>query len=276
MYPELARYIRHTRTLGFSDREILYALIDAGWQDVLMHVALGSRTSDTDAIRAVGISKIYSSPGGDTFALNDVSLAIRTGESMAIVGKSGSGKSTLMHILATLDQPTHGQVVIDGQSISAMTSDAIDTLRNRKFGFVFQQFFLNGRNTCLENVLLPLVVLGMPVEERVRRGYATLEAVGLSEKAHMRANSLSGGQKQRLCIARALIAEPEVIFADEPTGNLDTENGAIITDLLFRLQKERGITLVVVTHDTELANLCDRTVTIKDGVLIHETSHANA
>jgi putative ABC transport system ATP-binding protein len=213
------------------------------------------------------ITKIYQN-GADIPALKDVSLSIQKGESVAIVGKSGSGKSTLMHILATLDRPTSGQFFIDGVNALNLSAKDLDGLRNKKFGFVFQQFFLNGRNTVLENVTLPLVIMGVPVKERTRRGLQILLAVDLADKANAKANDLSGGQKQRLVIARSLITNPEVIFADEPTGNLDTENGKRITDLLFGLQKERGITLIIVTHDSDLAKLCDRTLFIKDGQIV--------
>lgn len=218
-------------------------------------------------IEAIQVSKLYGGPE-DVPALKNVSFAVSQGESVAIIGKSGSGKSTLMHIMATLDQPTSGELVIDGRTTSDLKSFELDTLRNKKFGFVFQQFFLNGRYTCLENVMLPLVIMGVSAKERKEKGLATLDKVGLLDKAYQKASDLSGGQKQRLCIARALITDPELIFADEPTGNLDTENGKIITDLLFSLQREKGITLVIVTHDPDLAALCDRRITIKDGQLV--------
>lgn len=213
------------------------------------------------------VTKIYEN-GADIPALRNISLSIETGESVAIIGKSGSGKSTLMHILATLDKPTAGKLSIDGTDVSTLKAKDLDNLRNKKFGFVFQQFFLNGRSTVLDNVTLPLTIMGVSARERTRRGLATLQAVGLQDKANAKANDLSGGQKQRLCIARALVTEPSVIFADEPTGNLDTENGRGIMDLLFKLQKEKGITLIIVTHDPDLAKLCDRTVVIKDGQIV--------
>jgi putative ABC transport system ATP-binding protein len=219
-------------------------------------------------IEAIGLTKIYDQAAEKTVALSNILLAIQKGESVAIVGKSGSGKSTLMHVLATLDKPTSGNLIIDGRQTVGLSSRQLDALRNKKFGFVFQQFFLNGRNTVLDNVTLPLVIMGLSTKERTKRGLAMLSLVGLSDKARALANDLSGGQKQRLCIARALVTEPDVIFADEPTGNLDTENGKIVTDLLFKLQKEKGITLIIVTHDPDLARLCDRTVIIKDGQII--------
>lgn len=219
-------------------------------------------------IHAENLNKIYESESEDYHVLKNVSLNIAHGESVAIIGKSGSGKSTLMHILATLDRPTSGTLIIDDENARYLRPSDLDKLRNEKFGFVFQQFFLNGRNTCLENVTLPLTIMGVPAAERKERGKKLLEMVGLADKEKQRASELSGGQKQRLCIARALITKPDLIFADEPTGNLDSENGQIVTDLLFKLQKEEGITLVVVTHDEELAALCDRQIMLKDGQII--------
>lgn len=224
-------------------------------------------------IQLHSVSKMYHSAGEQVEALKNVSLVIEPGESVAIIGKSGSGKSTLMHILATLDTPSSGAMLLKDKDVFLMKAKELARVRNKTFGFVFQQFFLNPRNTCLENVVLPLVIMGVSASERRKRGLTILEHVGLADKAKQKANDLSGGQKQRLCIARALITNPEVIFADEPTGNLDSENGKIITDLLFSLQKEQGITLVLVTHDDDLASLCQRQITIKDGQIIKETSH---
>ncbi len=220
-------------------------------------------------LEAVNITKIYEN-GVDIPALSDVTLQIKKGESVAIIGKSGSGKSTLMHILATLDRPTSGSLIVGETDATKFTSRDLDRLRNQKFGFVFQQFFLNARHTCLENVMLPLVIRGVPKKERQKKAMDLLTSVGLIDQANQKARDLSGGQKQRLCIARALVTDPEVIFADEPTGNLDTENGKIITDLLFKLQKEKGITLIIVTHDPDLAKLCDRSIVIKDGRIVGE------
>ncbi|MBX4204674.1 MAG: ABC transporter ATP-binding protein [Candidatus Doudnabacteria bacterium] len=222
-------------------------------------------------IETQNLDKIYGNDGATTAALKDVSINIQAGESVAIVGKSGSGKSTLLHILATLDRPTSGKLFVDGHDTTSLKHQELDKLRNEKFGFVFQQFFLNARNTCLENVVLPLVIQGVGARQRNERGLAMLSVVGLAEFAKQKANDLSGGQKQRLCIARALITNPQIIFADEPTGNLDSENGRSIIEFLFRLQREKGMTLIIVTHDHELALMCNRMITIKDGVILGET-----
>lgn len=218
------------------------------------------------------VSKIYHAAGEEVAALNDVSMTITAGESLAIIGKSGSGKSTLMHVLATLDKPSNGTMLLKGQDVTSIKQSQLGQLRNKTFGFVFQQFFINPRNTCLENVALPLIIAGMSPKERKRRGMEILAKVGLADKAKQKANDLSGGQKQRLCIARALVNDPQVIFADEPTGNLDSENGQNVIDLLFSMQKEQGITLVMVTHDQELADQCQRQIVIKDGQIVKEST----
>ncbi|GAA1057827.1 ABC transporter ATP-binding protein [Agromyces luteolus] len=219
-------------------------------------------------LSAQALTKTYGSGQSRFEALRGVSLDVRRGESLAIVGKSGSGKSTLMHLLALLDRPTAGAVEIDGEDAASAPVKRINRLRNERFGFVFQQFFLTAQQSVLENVTLPLLVAGVAPRERTHRGMAVLESLGLADKAKNKANDLSGGQKQRVVIARALINEPDVIFADEPTGNLDTATGGQVEDLLFGLQRERGITLVVVTHDDDLAARCDRRVTIADGLIV--------
>jgi putative ABC transport system ATP-binding protein len=203
-------------------------------------------------------------------ALDDINLEIKTGESIAIIGKSGSGKSTLMHLLALLDSPTSGEVLIGNVKSSDLSRRQKDKIRNKRFGFVFQQFFLNGNNTVLDNVILPLKIAGVSRRERVRRGLQALADVELSDKAKNRANDLSGGQKQRAVIARALINNPSVIFADEPTGNLDSVTGKRVEDMLFGLNKSKNITLIIVTHDEDLAVRCDRQIHIKDGHLQKE------
>jgi putative ABC transport system ATP-binding protein len=228
--------------------------------------------STASVLKADKLTKIYGKGESAFAALDGVNLHIERGESIAILGKSGSGKSTLMHILALLDTPTEGCIMIDGTDAAKLSAKKLDLLRNQRFGFVFQQFFLNANKSVLDNVTLPLTIAGVSKAERVKRGMEVLEAVGLSEKAKNRANDLSGGQKQRVVIARALANNPEVIFADEPTGNLDTVTGGAIQDMLFKLNKERNITLIIVTHDHELAARCDRIVEIRDGKLVKKSS----
>lgn len=201
-------------------------------------------------------------------ALDDVNIAVTSGESVAIVGKSGSGKSTLMHLLALLDEPSDGSIFVEDVRVGELSSKELDYLRNKSFGFVFQQFFLNGNDTVLNNVILPLKIAGVGRRERNSLGLEALKAVELNGKADSKASNLSGGQKQRVCIARALINNPSIIFADEPTGNLDSATGAKIEEILFRLNKEKGITLIIVTHDPDLAARCDREVHIKDGKIV--------
>jgi len=211
------------------------------------------------------LTKIYGKGQAAFTALKDVTLEIKQGETVAILGKSGSGKSTLMHLLALLDSPTEGSISIHQEETSALSKRKLDTLRNQQFGFVFQQFFLNANASVLENVILPLKIAGVPAAERAARGMEVLKAVELEDKAKNRANDLSGGQKQRVVIARALINNPKVIFADEPTGNLDTTTGRKIEDLLFELNEKQDITLIIVTHDEDLAKRCGRRIQIKDG-----------
>lgn len=221
-------------------------------------------------IKAESVIKVYGKKPNTFTALKGVSLSIKDGESVAIIGKSGSGKSTLMHVLAALDKPDEGAISFKGKNLKSFRPAKLDQLRNREFGFIFQQFFLNGRETALENVMLPMKIGGISGRERKRRAMKALEEVDLVDKAKNKATDLSGGQKQRVCIARALVTEPSIIFADEPTGNLDTENGQRIVDLLFNLNKSKQITLIIVTHDDELAALCDRRLHMKDGQLIEE------
>ncbi|MHA7155504.1 ABC transporter ATP-binding protein, partial [Arthrobacter sp. TMN-50] len=194
-----------------------------------------------------------------------VSLEIQAGESLAIVGKSGSGKSTLMHLLALLDKPGGGALLVKGTDADELSVKQVSRLRNEDFGFVFQQFFLTPNATVLENVVLPLKIAGIGARKRKARGMAVLAMLELADKAKNKAINLSGGQKQRVVIARALVNHPKVIFADEPTGNLDTGTGRLVEDILFSLNKEHGITLVIVTHDIDLAARCDRQMYIRDG-----------
>ena len=218
-------------------------------------------------LTAKSITKIYGKGQNAFVALDRVSLSIKKGESVAIIGKSGSGKSTLMHVLAALDRVNSGSLAFNDKDYEGMRTSQLDSLRSKHFGFIFQQFFLNGRETVLENVLLPLKIAGVSFGVRKKRALEALEAVDLLDKKNNRATDLSGGQKQRVAIARALVNDPEVIFADEPTGNLDSENGARVEELLFDLNRKKGITLIIVTHDDDLANKCDRRLEMKDGQL---------
>ena len=219
---------------------------------------------------AENVVKTYQS-GADIFtALNKVNLQIAANDCLAITGKSGSGKSTLMHLLACLDSPTSGDVLFEGARISTFSQRDLNLFRNRTFGFIFQQFFLNGRDTALENVIMPLKIGGVSKKERRARAEKYLEAVGLKDKAKKQAKDLSGGEKQRVCIARALVSEPRVIFADEPTGNLDSYTSEMIENELFELNRARGIALIIVTHDKELAGKCSRRIELKDGEIMTE------
>jgi putative ABC transport system ATP-binding protein len=219
-------------------------------------------------LKANELVKTYGKKDNTFVALKGISLGIKEGESVAIIGKSGSGKSTLMHILAALDRPDSGDLELGGKNIEKFKDRDLDKLRNREFGFIFQQFFLNYRETVLENVMLPLKIAGVRGKERKRRAMEALAEVDMTGKAGNKASDLSGGQKQRVCIARALVTEPRVIFADEPTGNLDSENGQRVEDLLFDLNKKKGMTLIIVTHDDDLAVKCDRRLYMKDGMLM--------
>lgn len=219
-------------------------------------------------LRAEDVTRVYGRGDAAFHALRGVDLDVRHGESLAIVGKSGSGKSTLMHLLALLDRPTTGRVEVEGTDAATLPQRELNRLRNATFGFIFQQFFLTAGESVVDNVSLPLTIAGVPATERRRRTMEALDALGLADKARNRAADLSGGQKQRVVIARALVNEPQVIFADEPTGNLDSATGAQVQDILFGIQRERRNTLVVVTHDEELAARCDRAVTIADGLMV--------
>ena len=222
-------------------------------------------------IELKNVTKIYGKKKNQFTALKNVSLNIPTGASVAILGKSGSGKSTLMHAISGLDRPQHGQVIIDGQDILQLKPKRVDEFRAKKIGFIFQSFFVQGNESVVDNVSLPLEIARVPRKKRAHKINAALKAVDLYDKRKNRAKDLSGGQKQRLAIARAIAGDPQIIFADEPTGNLDSETGAKVEELLFDYNKQKGVTLIVVTHDADLAKKCDYQIIIKDGRIEHST-----
>ena len=212
-----------------------------------------------------GVTKTYGSKKAAFTALDNVSVTIPEGATVAIVGKSGSGKSTLMHAMSGLDRPEAGEVLIDGQDILKLKSRQIDQFRAHTIGFIFQAFFVQANDTCYQNVVLPLEIARVPRGERRALVDAALEQVELADKTLSKARNLSGGQKQRLAIARAIVNTPKIIFADEPTGNLDSATGEKIEDLLFSLNELLGTTLVIVTHDEQLAGRCQYRLDVKDG-----------
>ena len=218
-------------------------------------------------IEVKNITKTYGKKNNTFTALDNVSLSIPDGASVAILGKSGSGKSTLMHALSGLDRPQQGEVIVDGQDILKLKENAVDRFRATKIGFIFQSFFVTANETTSSNISLPLEIAKVPRVKRKQRILNALNAVELGEKANSKARELSGGQKQRLAIARAIVNNPKIIFADEPTGNLDSATSETIEDLLFGYNKNKGVTLIIVTHDPELAAKCDMVVTIKDGTV---------
>ena len=216
-------------------------------------------------IEVKNVTMTYGKKHSTFTALDDVSFTIPDGASVAIVGKSGSGKSTLMHAMSGLDRPEKGQVVIDGVDILKLKNKAVDRFRSEKIGFIFQAFFVQANETTYDNVALPLEIADVPARSRKKRIEEALATVDLTDKTKQKARNLSGGQKQRLAIARAIVNNPSIIFADEPTGNLDSTTGEIVEDLLFGLNKQKGSTLIIVTHDTDLAQKCDIQIYIKDG-----------
>lgn len=223
-------------------------------------------------IEVNGVSKVYKMGKEQVTALNDVSLKIEKGEFVAIIGPSGSGKSTLMHIIGGLDTPTTGNVYIEGNDISRLKDKQLSNYRNTKIGFVFQAFNLENSQTALENVMMPLIFAGVSKKERKKRALEALEQVGLAHLAKHKPNEMSGGQRQRVSIARALINNPEIIFADEPTGNLDSKSGQAIMNLFKEINK-KGYTVIMVTHNPNEAEKAERVIKIMDGSIITDTEN---
>lgn len=222
-------------------------------------------------IEVKNVTKIYNKKNAFT-ALDNINLTIPSNTSVAILGKSGSGKSTLMHVISGLDKPQKGQVLVDGEDILRLKPRATDRFRASKMAFIFQSFFVEGGESCYNNVSLSLETAGVPVRKRKKLIEQALQSVNLGDKIKSRAKDLSGGQKQRLAIARAIVGEPEILFADEPTGNLDSVTSKVIEDLLFNYQKKNRATLIIVTHDEELASRCNTVINIKDGKIVSQST----
>ena len=220
-------------------------------------------------IQAVDLKKFYKMGSFEVQALRGVSFTIQRGEILSIMGPSGSGKSTLMNILGCLDRPTSGEYILDGVPVSGMSDDQLAVIRNHKVGFVFQSFNLLPRQTALANVELPMRYAGLQ-KGRTERARQALEAVGLADRMRHRPNELSGGQQQRVAIARALVNDPAILMADEPTGNLDSKSGREIMDLILRLNREEGTTIIIITHDPRVAEQTHRVISLMDGLLAEE------
>lgn len=223
-------------------------------------------------IEVENITKTYGSGSTQFEALKKISFQIREGEFVAIMGPSGSGKSTLMHILGCLDTPTSGTYILDGKNVSELSEDELAHIRKDKIGFVFQSFNLLPRTTVLRNVMLPLSYAGVEREEREKRAVAALHAAGMKETHfHHLSNEISGGQIQRVAIARALVNNPSLILADEPTGNLDTQTGEIVLGTFERLNKEHGRTIILITHEPDVAEHAERIIVVRDGHIVSDT-----
>ncbi|HEU0173752.1 MAG TPA: ABC transporter ATP-binding protein [Blastocatellia bacterium] len=229
--------------------------------------------SRTGSARALGepvinldhVHKIYKMGDIEVHALRGISLTIEQGEFIAVMGVSGSGKSTMMNIIGCLDQPTRGTYILDGRDVSKLSKDDRADIRNQKIGFVFQGFNLLSRTSAIENVEMPMLYAGIGTVERRRRAQEALAAVGLADRENNHPNQLSGGQQQRVAIARALVNDPTIILADEPTGALDSRTSVEVMDIFQRLNRERGITLLIVTHEHDIAEYAQRVVIFRDG-----------
>jgi putative ABC transport system ATP-binding protein len=226
----------------------------------------GQSTNDI-VVEAKNVTKVYRMGEFDVQALRGVSVQITRSEVVSIMGPSGSGKSTLMNVLGCLDRPTAGEYDLDGEKVANLTDDQLSSVRNRKVGFVFQQFNLLPRQTALSNVTLPLRYAGVSGRKMQEKARAALETVGLGDRIHHKPNELSGGQQQRVAIARALVNDPAIILADEPTGALDSKSGQEIMDLLLKMNREKGTTLIFVTHDPRVAAMTQRTIHLIDGLI---------
>ena len=227
-----------------------------------------------NVIELHGIGKTFTDRADPTVALKDVNLTIKSGEFVSIIGPSGSGKSTLMNLLGLLDSPTEGRYLLDGQEVAGLQDRRLARIRRDKIGFVFQSFNLLPRLSVLSNVELPMVYARVRGNKRRKRALELLKLVGLADRASYRPNQISGGQTQRVAIARALANEPSLVLADEPTGNLDTKSSNAIIEELRRLNRETSATIIIVTHNPEIAELTDRTITVRDGVVVSDSHNS--
>lgn len=268
--------------LGFVT---LYFVFRTGvYQQDRTHLEPGDSTStnpgshygkaDSYAIEAIDATKKYVLEPNVVSAVNGLTMRVRKGEFFAIMGPSGSGKSTLLNLIGALDKPSSGSILIDGVDIAMLDEDSLAKLRNEKIGFVFQAYNLIARSSVLRNMELPALVKGFTKEERLQRVDQLLSTVGLGDKAPRKPQTLSGGEQQRVAIARALINDPEIVLADEPTGNVDSATGQVIMNFLKKLNVENGTTVIVVTHDPEVAKMADRIIHIKDGAIVKEKKTA--
>lgn len=223
----------------------------------------------SNLIEAKKLSKTFYGKDSEVIALNNVDLTIKSAETLGILGISGSGKSTLLHILGTLDKPTSGEVIFDGMNLFNYDDDELSDIRNKKIGFVFQFHYLLQDFDALENVMIPCLINGQNKDTAKEKSIELLEKVGLENRLHHKPGELSGGEQQRVAIARAVVQDPKVILADEPTGNLDLKNGMSILDLFLELNHDRKITCVIITHNKEIANRLERTVTLSDGTILN-------
>ncbi|MCS7202180.1 MAG: ABC transporter ATP-binding protein [Dictyoglomus sp.] len=214
------------------------------------------------------VVKIYKMDGVETVALRGVSLKVRKGDFIAIMGPSGSGKSTMMHIMGCLDRPTSGKIYFEGRDVSELSDNELAEIRNKKIGFVFQSFYLLPRYTAIQNVELPLIYQGVSPKERKEKARIILEKMGLSDRINHRPTQLSGGEQQRVAIARALIINPVILLADEPTGNLDSKSSHEIMNLISKLHKEEKITIILVTHERDIAEYAEKIVRMHDGRIV--------
>jgi len=236
---------------------------------------MGFEDLNNAVLRTENLTKIYRMGEVEVIALNEVNFAVQRGEFVAIMGASGSGKSTLLHLLGGLDTPTHGEVYFDGQALSRLNDDQITLLRRQKIGFIFQFYNLLPTLNAIENVALPLMIDGQPVSQYQTKVQELLHLVKLQGRENHRPDQLSGGQQQRVAIARAFVNQPQVVLADEPTGNLDSRSGKAILELLQRVCKELCTTIVMVTHDPKAASYADRVVFLKDGEIVNEIISQN-